>query len=161
MNINISRAVVILGSGTDKVVLTTDLPLPAVTQEPLQLSFDAEYDTGVNYVKNTFDIEPEVINTRNWKIMSNKTIIYTYHDLVKYKIPEDMLGNTKEKLNVFHVNKKHVNKIKDNKIIPDPEVEKHENFSELSKSHYSIHGVHGIRVCVNVYSDGSVEIIPE
>lgn len=63
---NIIRATIVLGNCTDKVILTTDLPspVPAVTQNPLQLSFDAEYDTGIEYVKNTFNIDPEVVNTR-------------------------------------------------------------------------------------------------
>lgn len=63
---NIMKATVILRNTTDKIFLTTDLPsaLPKVTQDNLCVSFEAEYDTGIEYVRKEFNIEPEVISNR-------------------------------------------------------------------------------------------------
>jgi hypothetical protein len=65
----ILKAMVILSTAADKIMLETDMPCPYVVefmpgQQPLSLSFDATYDKGVEYVRNNFGIEPEVINTR-------------------------------------------------------------------------------------------------
>lgn len=64
-----TKALVILSSVADKVMLETDLPCPYVVgfmpnQQPLTMSFDVTYDKGIEYVRGHFDLEPEVINTR-------------------------------------------------------------------------------------------------
>lgn len=64
-----TKATVLLTSGPDKVILETGLPCPFVkefmpSQQPLSFTFDATYDTGAEYVKDNFDIKPEIINTR-------------------------------------------------------------------------------------------------
>ena len=63
---NIKRASVLLTLATDRVMLWTDLPspLPKVTQEPLVVTFEAEHNTGVNYVRQIFALEPEVVSIR-------------------------------------------------------------------------------------------------
>lgn len=66
----IKEAMVILSSACDKVYLETDLPCPFVKnflpkQPPLTIQFDTTYDTGVQYVRDNFGLDPEVINTRN------------------------------------------------------------------------------------------------
>jgi hypothetical protein len=63
---HIKEALVILTNGTDKIFLKTDFPCPFVkefmpAQYPLTIQFDATYDTGVEYVKKNFGIDPEVI----------------------------------------------------------------------------------------------------
>lgn len=68
----INKALVLLSSVCDKVILETELPCPYVqaflpSQPPLSVSFDATYDTGIDYVRKHFGIEPEVINTRSYK----------------------------------------------------------------------------------------------
>lgn len=70
MNINIIKATVLLTNATDEVFIKTDLPCPFVigalpSQPPLDLHFKATYDTGIEYVRKNFKIEPEVINQRN------------------------------------------------------------------------------------------------
>lgn len=54
---------------TDEVFLRTDFPCPFVpgaipSQPPLDLHFKATYDTGVEYVRKNFGLEPEIINSR-------------------------------------------------------------------------------------------------
>jgi hypothetical protein len=66
----IKSITVLLTHGCDKVFVKTDLLCPYVPafqpeQLPLQLDFDATYDTGIEYVRQVFGIEPEVINGRN------------------------------------------------------------------------------------------------
>lgn len=66
---NIKKAEVLLTRGSDKVQLHTDLPCPFVkealpSQQPLVISFDATYNTGVQYCKDNFGIDPEVIDVR-------------------------------------------------------------------------------------------------
>lgn len=59
-----------LTSMTDKIYLNTDLTCPynkeALESQPsLTLNFDATYNTGAEYVRNNFNIEPEIINLRH------------------------------------------------------------------------------------------------
>jgi len=70
MNIQVTKVTVQLTDATDKVYVRTELPCPFVkgaipSQPPLDLMFDATYDTGVEYVKKVFGVEPEVINSRS------------------------------------------------------------------------------------------------
>lgn len=72
MKIEVIKAVVLLTNGADKVVLKTNMPCPFVPgylpeQPPLDLLFDATYDTGVRYCRDHLRLEPEVINTRQSK----------------------------------------------------------------------------------------------
>lgn len=65
----LTKAMVILSSACDKVIVETELPCPFVVafapnQQPLSLMFDATYDTGVQYVRDNFGLEPEIVNTR-------------------------------------------------------------------------------------------------
>lgn len=58
---NVSKIVVILTDhGMDLVVLHSDLPspVPGVTNEPLEVTFFAQYDTGLQYVKTHFPNVP-------------------------------------------------------------------------------------------------------
>lgn len=66
MELKITRATVLLNVGADCCILWTDLPssMPKVTEQNLSLRFDAEYDKGAEYIRNTFGIEPEVISAR-------------------------------------------------------------------------------------------------
>ena len=66
VEIEVVKATVLLMPGADKISLHTNLPspMPAVSEQPLALDFDAAHDTGIEYVKNIFDIEPEVISAR-------------------------------------------------------------------------------------------------
>lgn len=63
------KAIVLLTNGTDEVILSTDYPCSfckeALPSQPnLQLSFHATKDTGAEYVRKNFDIEPEIIDIR-------------------------------------------------------------------------------------------------
>lgn len=65
----ITNATVLLTNSADQILLDTDMPCPynkafAPEQTPLQLEFKASYNTGVEYVREVFQIEPEVINVR-------------------------------------------------------------------------------------------------
>jgi hypothetical protein len=59
---------VILSNVADKVTIFTKLPCPFPREsgntEPLTLVFNAGYDTGIDYVKKTFGMVPEVLNLR-------------------------------------------------------------------------------------------------
>ena len=68
-HMKITNAMVLLSTACDKVFLYTNLPCPYVqafmpNQQPLMVSFDATYDTGIEYVKKNFGIDPEIVNTR-------------------------------------------------------------------------------------------------
>lgn len=65
----ISATVLLTRSGPDRVILETDFPCPFVptflpSQPPLDMSFDATCDTGVDYVRKNFNMEPTIIDTR-------------------------------------------------------------------------------------------------
>lgn len=69
MNIKVKRVVVQLTNGVDIVYVYTDLPCPFVkmaipSQPNLDLVFKCTYDTGIDYVRSVFGIEPEIINSR-------------------------------------------------------------------------------------------------
>lgn len=68
MNINFSKAQVILDKyGPDIVLLWTDLPssMPKVTKQNLSFKIEVEAGKGVEYVREHFHIEPEVIGYPN------------------------------------------------------------------------------------------------
>lgn len=69
VQISITGATVLLSETADKVLLNTNLPCPFVAeflpqQQPLQLDFEATYNTGIDYCRQILHIEPEVINIR-------------------------------------------------------------------------------------------------
>lgn len=66
---NIRGIKVLLTNTMDTVIIATDLPCqmpPALfpDQPPLDLMFYAPADGGVEYVRQVFHMEPEVINVR-------------------------------------------------------------------------------------------------
>lgn len=66
MNINITRATVLIVHGADKVSLQTDLPSPFASwlpDEKLSLNFEVTKGLGAQYVRDNFGLEPEIINT--------------------------------------------------------------------------------------------------
>lgn len=68
-SIRILEARVLLTNGTDLVTLRTELPCPFTkeglpSQPPLDLRFDATYDTGIEYCRNVLGLDPKVVNTR-------------------------------------------------------------------------------------------------
>ena len=70
VNIEIISAFVLLTDGADIVYLETKFPCPFVkealpSQPKLSIQFCATYDTGIDYVRNNFGIEPGVRNTRS------------------------------------------------------------------------------------------------
>ena len=67
VTLEITHALVLLTEGTDTVYLNTTLPsaTPKVAEQPLHLQFQAEYDTGAEYVRQHFHVEPEVIDARS------------------------------------------------------------------------------------------------
>ena len=67
MQINITNITILTGrSGTDQVVLHTDLPSPypaEVSDQPLTLDFNVAADKGLEYVQKNFpDVPTEVID---------------------------------------------------------------------------------------------------
>ena len=59
---NVFKAQVVQGRGCDKVLLITDLPNPTYPYaRTLAVKFDAAADTGPDYVRKHFGIEPEII----------------------------------------------------------------------------------------------------
>lgn len=67
MNIKFIR--VLLTDATDIVAVHTDMPCPFVPEsgmaQPLVLEFKASYNKGAEYVRNNFNIEPEIVNVRS------------------------------------------------------------------------------------------------
>lgn len=63
MNIKKAHIIVVDDDSDDVVVLTTDLPTPYKdgTVDNLHLRFECSNKTGAEYVRNHFDIEPEII----------------------------------------------------------------------------------------------------
>lgn len=69
MNIPIRKIVVMKTRGTDEIFVYTTLPCSftkeGLPEQPdLELKFYATYDTGVDYVRRVFGMEPEVIDVR-------------------------------------------------------------------------------------------------
>lgn len=69
--------VYLVDSKPDKITISTDLPCPynkeyLPSQPNLDLEFDASYDTGADYVRKVFKVEPEIKNFRMEKIKSSK-----------------------------------------------------------------------------------------
>lgn len=67
---NIKEIRVLLTDGPDHISIITDLPCPYVkdfapSQQPLELDFQASMDTGADYVKRVFKMEPKVTNVRS------------------------------------------------------------------------------------------------
>lgn len=60
---NATKATVLVGMGADIVMLTTDLPSSFVCypNEKLHLKFEATNGAGADYVRENFQIEPEII----------------------------------------------------------------------------------------------------
>lgn len=68
--LEVKKAMVLLTEGTDRISLYTELPCPYAvaflpSQQPLTVTFDATYDTGIEYIRKNFGIEPEVTNVRH------------------------------------------------------------------------------------------------
>jgi hypothetical protein len=63
---NIVKIVVLLTDGADSISVHIDSPspMPKVSKDKLSMDFRAEANTGVDYVKRVFGIEPEVIDIR-------------------------------------------------------------------------------------------------
>jgi hypothetical protein len=84
MNIKITKAVVLLRPcHTDAISLTTELPMATYPYEGKQfLTFNAEVGKGVEYVKNNFGIDPEVVdlNSKDVKVNQGRVQIYSGHD---------------------------------------------------------------------------------
>lgn len=66
ITLEITRAVVIQDAGSDKVMLTTNLPSACwpYQKEPLMMSFEAAANTGVEYLKRHFPGVPCEVLTR-------------------------------------------------------------------------------------------------
>ncbi len=63
LNLTITKATVIQGSGADLICLHTDLPspMPKFVDAPLELDFQVERDKGVDYVVYTLGIDPSLV----------------------------------------------------------------------------------------------------
>lgn len=69
MNINIKKIFILVGTGTDKISVHTDMPYPYnfnPEDQKLELSFSASPRKGLDYVKNNFraGIDVEVVDAR-------------------------------------------------------------------------------------------------
>ena len=69
MEINITKIVILLTNGMDKLVLITNLPTPlgafSSVEPNMHMTIDAPYDEGLKYVKTHFKGVPrEVKNVR-------------------------------------------------------------------------------------------------
>lgn len=70
MELQITKAAVLLTNGADKILLMTNAPCPFVPeglpeQPPLSVSFEATVNTGERYCLDVLGIKPEVINARS------------------------------------------------------------------------------------------------
>lgn len=66
---NITKIQVLLCNGTDEVHVYTDLPCPFTkaglpSQPNLTLNFKATFNTGIEYCRRVFKIEPEIVSLR-------------------------------------------------------------------------------------------------
>lgn len=67
MNIEITKAVIILSDGMDKIIMYTNFPSPFnpnFSNEKLSLKFDATKDTGIDYIKKHFNVDTQIKNIR-------------------------------------------------------------------------------------------------
>jgi hypothetical protein len=63
--VTIKKATVLLSYGQDKVFLYSTLPCPHLPDENLALTFELPSDTGADYVRDTLNLEPDILNWRN------------------------------------------------------------------------------------------------
>jgi len=65
ITLKVLRAIVMTGNGTDLIQLTLDAPtaFEAMGYKPL-MKMEASQGAGVQWVRDNFGIEPEVINLR-------------------------------------------------------------------------------------------------
>lgn len=64
---NAIKATVLLRDATDSIFIEMDCPHPIIPyqeKENLSLQFEATYDTGIDYVRKHFNLEPKVVNSR-------------------------------------------------------------------------------------------------
>lgn len=69
--IHIKKIVVLITDGTDKVSIHTNMPSPyppEVSNQDLMIDFDTKKGIGVDYVREHFGIEPEVIDVASRSI---------------------------------------------------------------------------------------------
>jgi len=75
LNIKVSKITILTRPGnTDYISIFTTLPSsfpPGISNDNLIISFEAQKGTGVDYVKNNFNIEPEILNI-NWSTIIPK-----------------------------------------------------------------------------------------
>ncbi len=68
VELEVTRAEVVLNSGPDVVILTVDKPSTFPIGHPslpLKLKFETRPGYGAEYCKENFDIFPDIINIRN------------------------------------------------------------------------------------------------
>jgi len=64
IRLEITKVKVLITNGTDKVLIKTTLPPPyppCISDGPLTISFDVTKGKGIQYVKDNFQLEPEVV----------------------------------------------------------------------------------------------------
>lgn len=69
LNLKIESVTVYLTAGADKIFVKTNLPCPFCekadpSRAPLELDFQATFDTGVDYCQKVFGITPKVFDIR-------------------------------------------------------------------------------------------------
>lgn len=65
---DVERVTVVINDGADHVIVhCKNFPssIPKVCDDPLDFTFRAEYDTGAEYVRKNFKIEPEITGVRH------------------------------------------------------------------------------------------------
>lgn len=74
MMFKIIKVLVLLNNGADDVILYTNFPptMPKSSNENLIVKFNTQKDTGIEYVRQNFGMEPEVISSRGHLYSFNK-----------------------------------------------------------------------------------------
>jgi hypothetical protein len=66
ITLDIEKITVLLSNSSDQISIQSNLPssYPGFCSENMTLKIEAGHGQGIDYVKEHFGIEPEVINTR-------------------------------------------------------------------------------------------------
>jgi len=66
--IGVRKISVLISHGTDTVFIHTTCPCPfppSVSEDPMTMKFEVQKGKGIQYVRDVFDVEPEVIDVQN------------------------------------------------------------------------------------------------
>ena len=89
-----------------------------------------------------------------------KTIIFQYESEIKHRIDDWDREMVLSAINMHLVGTNKMTMYVDEKIVENPVVTNHPNYSKVKEAHYKIFSTIPTKILVRVYDDGSHDIVP-